>query len=209
MSSEIGWNRRGLLGGAALLALVIGVPSGVALLSRVDEDELPSERQREMLREVAQLVIPATQTPGAGDVGVGDFVILALAHGLDGTRQPAASAQTPPVFTEYRRRDGSLCYVDWLEATLDRAVNGDWLGKAPERRRAILAAVDAQAFEKQPVESPWRKIKGLILTGYYTSQAGGSRELQFELVPGRYDPKVPLAPGARAFSSDWTAVDFG
>jgi len=53
------------------------------------------------------------------------------------------------------------------------------------------------------------KVKGLILTGYYTSEVGGARELRYELVPGRYDPKVPITPETRAWSSDWTAVDFG
>jgi hypothetical protein len=49
----------------------------------------------------------------------------------------------------------------------------------------------------------------LILTGYYTSEIGGARELQYELTPGRYDPAVAIRPGERAYSSDWTAVDFG
>ncbi|MBX9664658.1 MAG: gluconate 2-dehydrogenase subunit 3 family protein, partial [Novosphingobium sp.] len=38
---------------------------------------------------------------------------------------------------------------------------------------------------------------------------GGSKELNYELVPSRFDPKVPVTPATRAYSSDWTAVDFG
>lgn len=205
---ETGWNRREFLGAGALLALVIGVPIGVNMLTP-DPDDVPSERQRDMMRLVSDIVIPRTDTPGAGEVGTGDFVILALAHGLDGTRDAAASAATTAALPQYARPDGTLRHIAWLEDALDRAANGDWIGKAEERRVAALRQIDAEAFEKGPYESPWRKIKGLILTGYYTSQVGAARELQFELVPGRYDPNVPLGPNARAFSSDWTAVDFG
>lgn len=206
--SEAGWNRRELLGGAVLLAAVVGIPAAV-LMSQADDDDAPSDRQIELMRTVSEHVIPATGTPGAGTVGVGDFVILALAHGLDGTRMPAGPAAMPYNVADYRRPDGSLRYLDWLERTLDRAANGNWVGHPPARREAVLAALDAEAFAQGADAHPWRKLKGLILTGYYTSEVGGSKELNYELVPGRYDPMIPLKPGDRAYSSDWTAVDFG
>lgn len=208
MTTETGWNRREFLGAGALLALVIGVPVGVNMLMP-DPGDAPTERQSEMMRLVSDIVIPRTGTAGAGEVGTGDFVILALAHGLDGTRNAAASTAVTTALPQYKRQDGTLRYIDWLEDALDRAANGDWIGKPEARRAAILSELDAEAFGKGPYESPWRKIKGLILTGYYTSQVGAASELQFDLVPGHYDPNVSLGPNARAFSSDWTAVDFG
>lgn len=206
--SEAGWNRRDFLQGAALFALVVGVPVTVLNLQG-DESDSPSDRQREMMRAVSDHVIPATGTPGAGSAGVGDFVILALAHGLDGTRAPMGAAAMPAGVADFRRKDGSLRYLDWLERSLDRAANGNWVGKPPAQREAVLAALDKEAYAQGADAHPWRKLKGLILTGYYTSEIGGSKELNYELVPGRYDPAVPLKPGDKAWSSDWTAVDFG
>jgi len=207
VSVHSAWNRRDFIGAGVLLAAVVGLPIGVNMLTDLEADDAPTDRQREMLRVVSDIVIPRTDTPGAGEVGTGDFVLLALAHGLDGTRD--ATAAVARALPQYRRPDGTLRYANWLEDELDRSASGDWLGKPPPRRAALLAQFDAKAFDKTPGESPWRKIKALILTGYYTSQAGAARELQFELVPGRYDPKLALGPNARAFSSDWTAVDFG
>ena len=89
--------------------------------------------------------------------------------------------------------------------TLDR-IERDYGSPAA---RALYCSVDADAYAPDVREHPWRTLKGLILTGYYTTEVGGAQELQFELVPGRFDPDLPLKPGARAFSSDWTAVDFG
>ncbi len=207
--TQMGWNRRGLIGGAALAAVVMGVPGGYYLLNRLDPAEAPTDRQRAMMRAVADHVLPRTATPGAGDTGTGDFVLVALAHGLEGTRQPVDTKASPVLVADFLRTDSSLRYTDWLAHELDSRAGGDWLARAPDDRANMLAALDARAFAQGADAHPWRKIKGLILTGYYTAQAGASQELQYELTPGRFDPKIPLLPGARAWSSDWTAVDFG
>jgi hypothetical protein len=207
--AEGGWNRREFAGAAAFVALAIGVPSAGAVLSDLDDKDAPSDRQRKLMREVGDLVLPATDTPGAGEAGVGDFVLLALAHGLDGSRAPAASGDAAFALSQYRRPDGSLRHADWLEHTLDRAANGDWLRLDRAGRERVLTTLDAEAFAQGADLHPWRKIKGLIVIGYYTSEVGGSQELRYELVPGRWDPKVLVGPDERAFSSDWTAVDFG
>jgi len=189
-------------------ALVAGVPLAAVKLSRRPQGDTPTDRQRKLIGDVSQLVIPATDTPGAGDIGVGDFVILALVHGLEGSRSPA-SATAMPNLSGYSRPDGSLRYLDWLEDELDRRAGGDFPGARPAAREAALRALDTEAFAESAAGHPWRTIKALILTGYYTSEVGGSQELRYELVPGRWDADLPAAPDARAFSSDWTAVDFG
>jgi hypothetical protein len=203
-----GWNRRTFLGGAALLAAVIGVPLAAVRLDLLDSGDAPSERQRELMRTVSQIVIPRTDTPGAGDVGAGDFVLLGLAHGLEKSRAPLAE-NAPEALTRHARKDGSLDQAAWLEAELDARAQGDFLKAAPDAQARLVTALDAEAYAEGVREHPWRTIKALILTGYYTSEPGGSQELQFNLVPGTYEPDVPVTPQTRAFSSDWTAVDFG
>jgi len=204
-----GWNRREFVGAASLLALALGVPAAAIRLTDLDAQDAPTERQRSLMTRVADLVIPRTDTPGAADVGAGDFVILALAHGLSETRAPMAAANVTAALAPFRRHNGSLRYLAWLENALDRSASGDFLRHPRERQAEILAALDEAAFAKEAPFSPWNAIKGLILTGYYTSEAGGSKELNYELVPGKWEWNIPLTPEMRAFSSDWTAVDFG
>ena len=165
--AESGWHRRDMLAAAGLLALVVGVPVAVVMQSTSLDEALPSDRQRALIAAVSEHVLPTTGTQGAGKVGVGDFVILALAHGLDATRAPAATAELSYADTGFTRLDRSLRYLDWLERTLDRAAKGDWLSKAPSARAQILAALDAAAYAQGADTHPWRKLKGLILTGYY------------------------------------------
>ena len=205
--ADNGWNRREFVGAAGLVALAFGLPVAAIRLSRLDPAEAPSQTRRDLLREVSQLVIPRTGTPGAGDVGAGDFVLLALAHGLDNSRAPLGPSTTGLV--PFQRIDGSLRHADWLEAELNRRAGGRFLAAAPARRAAALSALDAEAYGEGARDHPWRTIKGLILTGYYTTEVGGAQELRYELAPGRFDPDLPATPQTVAFSSDWTAVDFG
>ena len=207
--SRSGWNRRDFTAGAALLAMALGIPAAGVKFTDPGGEDLPSDRQRNLIADVSDLVIPPSDTPGAKDVGVGDFVVLALAHGLSGTRTPMAAGMVTAALEPFRRRDGSLRHLPWLEHVLDRAAGGDFLRHDRAERTRLLAALDAEAFAQGALPSPWTAIKGLILTGYYTSEAGGSQELRYELVPGKWEWDIPLVPGMRAFSSDWTAVDFG
>jgi hypothetical protein len=201
-----GWKRRDFMGAAALVALALGLPTAAVASTELDEHDAPTPRQRALMEEVSQLVIPRSATPGAGDVGAGDFAILALAHGLESSRKPVKDAAA---YARFLRNDGSVRHVAWLERELDLRAGGDFLGADAARRAALLGALDAEAFASRTSESPWKAIKALIVTGYYTSEPGGSEELRYEPVPGRFDPDLPLQPGDRAISNDWTAVDFG
>ncbi len=208
MDSQSDWNRRDFVGGAALLAMALGIPAAAVKLSSMSTESAPTQSQTALMKDVAQLIIPATATKGAGDVGVGAFVILAMAHGLENARAPLAK-DAPAALRAFRRRDGSLDHAAYLESELNRLAGTDFLSLAPEKRAAILAGMDAEAFEKGQDAHPWRTIKALILLGYYTSEEGGSRELAYEHVPGKWVPDMPVAPDARSYSSDWTGVEFG
>jgi hypothetical protein len=156
-----------------------------------------------LLARLSDLVIPATDTPGAVAVGVPAFAELALRHGLEETAPESAASRGGA------NDRGGLVLLDEVARDLNRLAQGFFLNLTPDRQHGVLEAYDAAAFAGDRRDHPWKKIKGLILTGYYTSEAGASRELQYELVPGRWAPNLPLPVNNRSWSSDWTAVDFG
>lgn len=205
-ATQRGWNRREFISATALVALALGVPAAAVGLTHLESEDAPTDRQRLLMKDVSQLVIPRSATPGAGEVGAGDFAIVALAHGLDGSRTPL---KDPSAYARFARNDGSIRHVAWLEKELDSRAGGDFLKSPSDKRFTTLKALDAEAFASRESESPWKAVKGLILTGYYTSEVGGAQELRYEPVPGRFDPDLPLTPDFRAISNDWTAVDFG
>ncbi|MDI1296705.1 MAG: gluconate 2-dehydrogenase subunit 3 family protein [bacterium] len=203
-----GIDRRQVVGGALLLALGAGTPALIWQKQRNGDVGSVDAGQRALAERLCDLVIPATDTPGALAAQVPDFLLLALRHGLAGTHAMPAGpyALDRPIASP---QPTGLDYLDGVGRQLDAMGRGDFMASPPARQFALLARLDAEAFSAGHEGDAWHKIKDLILTGYYTSEIGGSQELRYELVPGRWDPDIPITPTTRAFSSDWTAVDFG
>ncbi|SNS50614.1 MULTISPECIES: gluconate 2-dehydrogenase subunit 3 family protein [unclassified Azospirillum] len=201
-----GTSRRHLLRAGLALAGAALTPAQVwAQLAQAGGAPAPlPARMRQLLERVCDLTIPDTATPGAVKAGVPDFIALALQHGLARTGRPPPADQ----FSGGAAPAGAG-WLDWLGFELDLKAGGNFLAAKPAAQTKALSDLDAAAYAKGGEKSPWRTWKGLIVTGYYTSEIGGSQELFFELVPGRFDPDIPVGPNDRAWSNDWTAVDFG
>ena len=140
-----------------------------------------------LLDTVCDLVIPATDTPGATAVRVPDYVRLCLAH-ADGITMAG---------NEWEQVAAALSQLNFLQGSA-------------EQRVECLTQFDASAFENADlsVNKAWRSIKSLIVTGYYTSEIGGSKELRYDLVPGRFDADLHVDPATPELSNDWIAVNF-
>ncbi|HZU62692.1 MAG TPA: gluconate 2-dehydrogenase subunit 3 family protein, partial [Novosphingobium sp.] len=140
----------------------------------------PGAASPDFLRQIANQVIPRSRTPGAGEVPeVLAFVNRAMPAGLYG---------------------GSETTLGALERALDGMVASSRFVKATSADQVkVLTAIDKDAFahraeagQEAAVHALWRCVKEAIVVGYYTSETGGAHELAYELVPGRFDPDVPL-----------------
>ena len=148
-----------------------------------------------LLVRLCDLVIPATDTPGAVAAGVPAFIELCLAHGL---------------------RNSSPELLQAFRASIDVRASGTFADLPLDRAVTILRDIDTAAFARGPAPAAepdgavrhWPVLKALIVMGYYSSEIGASRELVYELVPGTFEPDVPLSTQPRAFSSDWTGVKY-
>jgi hypothetical protein len=178
-------NRRQILAAAAAGSAAAMVPATIWAALRSNRH---SGKANHFLEAVCDLVIPTTDTPGAVKAGVPAFVDLALAHGLRGST-PADRAR--------------------VERDLDAFAGGRFAALSPARQFEMLERLDKAAFERGAPPSPWTRMKALILIGYYTSEIGSSKELHYELVPGRWEPDVALQPGEREWSTNWVGVKYG
>ena len=147
--------------------------------------EVLSPVQLDVLSAVVDAVIPRTDTPGASDVGVPAFIDRLLSRWAD---------EAP--------RQRVLAGLDELGA--------DFLAADDEARLATLTALDVEAArarearrsrdgEREPLPF-FATLKEWTLAGYYTSEAGATRELRWLAVPGRYDADVPLSEVGRAWA---------
>jgi len=166
-------DRRSLLRGAILLVggSLAGLPN-VALAATADA-KFFTPAEFKVLAEVAEIIIPRTDTPGAKDAGVPESFDALMANWAS----PAHKAQFRSLIQQF-----------------DAA--GVLLGAAP--RADVVRRIDAERL--MAGEPVYRKFKELILTLYYLSEAGATKELRYELIPGKWEPATVIGTDTRAWA---------
>ena len=181
-----------LLGGALSASTVAGVLAGCEARRTPDGAWVPralSSDQLDLVATIAEHILPETDTPGARAVGVHRFIDAMLADS----------------FPDEERRH-FLAGLSDVDARAQRSCGRAFLRCATLEQRAVLDQLDREAFaatasppDRLPVPF-FRTMKELTLVGYYTSEAGATRELRHAPVPGRFEGCVPLDQIGRAWA---------
>lgn len=185
-----------LLGGALSAPAIAGVLAGCDDRRAGTSDWKPrafSSSQGEMLATIAEQIIPATNTPGARDVGVHRFIDVMMAD-----------------YYGAAEREQFVAGLSDLDARARRAHAHAFLRCSDSEQRALITALDTEAFAPPATPTvppprplpPWfRTMKELTLLGYYTSEAGATKELRYEGVPGKYEGCIPFARVGRTWAT--------
>ena len=174
-------SRRDLLLNAILLVGGAAVTLPTDLWAQQDTARFFDAAPFALLDEVAEIIIPQTDTPGARGVGV--------PQAFDALMRNWASP-------EHQKQFGAVL------ADIDRASTAQagkpLLGLAPEKRIDIVAAYDSEHYA---ADKAYAGFKRLVLTLYYLSEPGATQELRYEHVPGVWQPSVKMTPETRAWAS--------
>ena len=183
-----------MLGGAAL----VGQSAMLTACSRPESETEAQVRAGEglfsadevgLLDEIADTILPDTDTPGAKAAGVGPFMAMMVSEAYYDDQQQ--------IF-----RDG-LAEVDV------RAIGSfgeDFVTLAPGQRLSLLEMLDAEQHEYMRTKSGdepvhfFRMMKELALVGYFTSEICMTQAMRYVETPGKYDPCAPYAPGDRIWA---------
>ena len=142
------------------------------------------------LDEVGDTIIPATDTPGAKDAKIGEFMHTIVRDCYNKTDQDIFIAGM-----------GKL-----NEAS--KSMNGKYfLECSPEERKNLLIALDKEQKDytaRKKATDPhhyFRMIKELTIWGYFTSEPGATKALRYVAVPGRYEGCIPYKKGDKAWAT--------
>jgi len=181
----------GLLGAVtALPFLPRGADAAVELGRRVHRalGDVPfrtlNADQQALVADIAEIIIPETDTPGARSVKVPEFIDLILTEWApDG---------------EKARFLAGLADIDSKAAALPGAVQQ---GQAPlfvhlpaARKTELLTTLDAAREERSGAGFAFGRLKSLTVYGYFTSQVVDQRVLKTQLYFDRYRGDVPFTP---------------
>ena len=218
-----------LLGGALSASTVAGVLAGCDRRTPADAAASAlSAEQRELVATLADHILPATDTPGAREVGVQDFI--------------------DAMMTDYypaEERDRFLAGLARVDQRAQRAFGVPLVEAGPERQLQLVQAFNRQAYEDpaarqtNPAQEPvlretgtetgrsdaeavqaasgaveldeewdpedvgrqafFRTLKELVLVGYYTSEAGATEELRMHPM-GSWTADMPYSEVGRAWA---------
>ena len=171
-----------LVGGIATAAQLTVVERVLAADDAGSTPGFLSDDHLAMLERISDLIIPATDTPGAVSAGVHRFIDRMLAEwaSVETQRQFVAG------FNDIDQRA--------VESGMPNLVSG-----SAAQQRDLLMQLDREAFAEDSTDEFFRRMKKLILFSYFSSEQGATQALRFDRVPGRYDPCMSLEEDGRAW----------
>lgn len=149
----------------------------------------------ELLAALAETIIPATDTPGAREAGVADFIVMMIRECTDRKDQNKFIDGLKDLqgFSNSRfGRDYQHCTVGEQEAVLTHFEQRD------KGYKGIMGKIQNRYLGK-----PFFTIlKEYTVEGYCTSEAGATRGLAYVNVPGSFKGCMPMTPGQRAWATN-------
>ena len=143
--------------------------------------------QNATVKAMAEMIIPRTDTPGASDVGIAEFIDLILTEWYDDAERTRFLSGLAEIDSRCRTLFGKD-FVDGSSAQQSDVLValGEKMEEEGEPRIQTRRAVMPANF--------YAMFRELTLTAYYTSEAGATQELHFEMIPDRYQgcPTHPI-----------------
>lgn len=155
-------------------------------------------QQAETLRVLAEIIIPATETPGANDAGVTEFIDTLLTQWMSD-----------------EERDAFLSGIEDLDERARASFGASFAECSESQQLRTTTSMDAEVGElldadrtapydpynadnRPPGKAPthfFYQAKRWTMVGYFTSEVGMTEELQHDFLPGEWDPCRVLEDG--------------
>jgi hypothetical protein len=154
------------------------------------DSELPlpySDADVDFLDEVAETILPRTDTPGARDAAVGAF----MARYSAACYPPEHIALLKSGISDIDARMQSLHGKGFRQAIA--ADKTDLLTQIDQQAKEHARLADAKTRDDSP--HYFTLMKQLTLYGFFTSEPGATRVVRYRPNPGRYKGCIPYVKG--------------
>lgn len=191
------------------LALLMGASAvGPRLLAGTFGDEAAAgargilgAKEIELLDELGETIIPATDIPGAKAVGIGAFIAMMVADCYTAEAQDAFKRGLVELARGYGERFGTS-FLRGRPADRTTFLNERY---AAQRQAGRDRSADGNFTWVQgepwtwPVPHYLTMLRELTVLGYFTSEVGCTQAFRYLEVPGRFDGDVPYKKGDPLF----------
>lgn len=173
-------------------AVIMSGFNGYRWFTRPSLRRLPEYKP--LIAELAETIIPRTETPGAKDAGVEDFIITMIQD-----------------CTPYRVQGRFMEGLEDVEAYTRSQYGLTFSECSKEQRHNVLTyfekrdrpfpGIAGKAVRKLFGDNFFMTLKKYTVQGYCTSLEGATKGLAYDYVPGRYQGCVTLAPGQKCWAT--------
>ena len=134
--------------------------------------------QEALLAELAETILPKTDTPGAKDINAHLFTLVMIDDCMKKEDQQ-------------KFMSGLKDFEKAAKTELDKSFGES----SPEQRRAFVAALDSvKKDDSSDLHFFYSNVKRFTVQAYTTSQYFLTKVQVYELVPGRYHGCIPIKP---------------
>ncbi|WP_042249430.1 gluconate 2-dehydrogenase subunit 3 family protein [Paracoccus sp. PAMC 22219] len=197
-------NRRDLLTMIAAVTgtAMLGAGRVMAYVPTETGQNLFTPEDAAFLDEVAETIIPATDTPGAKDAAAGAFMTQFVSDCYDADEQAAFRDSIETLKAEAQSRYGAafetlepaqrqeMLQEAMVAAAAQAVVVNEAKEQARQQARDVQPSADTAASAEADVDLPalhwFTPLQQLTLLGFFTSEIGATQVLRYEPVPGEY-----------------------
>ncbi|MNQ41495.1 hypothetical protein D3C85_551710 [compost metagenome] len=141
------------------------------------------------LDEIAETIIPKTNTPGAKDAETGKFI----------------ARYATDCYTDSDQKILQEGLIE-LDESATKKYGYSFIKITNTQKKELLTIIDREAKEYQQHKEEkapthyFTMIKQLTLFGFFTSEAGATQVLRYNPVPGKYEGCIPYIKGEKSWS---------
>ncbi|CAN5418676.1 gluconate 2-dehydrogenase subunit 3 family protein [soil metagenome] len=183
--------RVSLIMGGTISAPALSILSGcqTQVKESITEGGLFTSTQENIIAEISQLIIPTTDTPGAKEAEVPEFVQVMI-------------ADCYPEEDQKRFVSG----LDQIDQEAKDTYGNSFLELDEAQQIELLTKIEMEAREKRQQDPQYTPpailmLKELTLIGYFSSEIGATQALSYDPVPGRYNACTTMEPGQKAWAT--------
>ncbi|WP_348733016.1 gluconate 2-dehydrogenase subunit 3 family protein [Rheinheimera texasensis] len=156
-----------------------------------------------LLDEIAETILPRTDTPGAKDAGSGAQMAVMVQDCYDAKQQALFVAGLAALQASCKQK----YQRDFLQLTAaERTALLTQLDKDASARNAAIASNDSTNVSNRKGDASiephyFTLLKQLSIFVFFTSKTGATEVLRYVAVPGRYDGALPYKKGDKAWAT--------
>jgi hypothetical protein len=171
-----------------------------------------TEKDVAFLDEVAETILPATNTPGAKDAKVGQFMTTIVNDCYDEGDQKTFHEGMKKLNDDFDKKYGASFMKGTPQQRHDFLVELDKESKEHQKQRGEFmeeqnkkqkeaSEKGIKDFTKEQMPNHYFALmKQLTLWGYFTSKEGMTKALRYNPVPGHYDGCIDYKKGDKLFA---------